>query len=302
MIIVPPNEYSVLPAWVSDYEEEYDLYSKGKKKWMRFLLISGLLLIIVSIVKNFPTFGVNYATHLDILLITSVIIFSYSVLKNYKLKLKPSQFLAGFLYLLGYTIHHNDNPTITNYVHKIDSYLKNVKSILHDVDYSIDQSYYVGTTKSYLDNLNEIIELCNEFAKHHNQYSIAKNDISYQLMNLGKLVRNDEDKVSDKHTNLTQLLIDDLKKDNLKGKAIQISMFGKIKDTASKMINKVPEPLKLISLIIFILVFEIIIIYYFGTKLQISNETLFQTAILGSITSISVIFLIFKNYLSKAKN
>lgn len=306
MVTITTPESSVLPAWVSDYEQEYNLYLNGRKKWIRRASISGTSLIIIYFIRNFVTvseeiFAVDSVIFIDLLLLISGVFFFYSTAKFSNFTFKPSQFLAGFLYILGYTINNNDDPRIINYIQKIDIYLKNVKSILDVVNNSIIRSHYVGTIESYLENLYEIIELCNEFAKHHDQYSIDKSDVSMQLMNLGITVRNDENKVSDKHTNLTQLLINDLKKDNLRGKAIQISIFSKIKNIGLEFINKAPEPIKLISLIIFILIFEIVIIYYFGTKLQISNETLFQTAILGSIASISVIFLICKNYLSKAK-
>lgn len=306
MVTITTPESSVLPAWVSDYEQEYNLYLNGRKKWIRWALISGISLIIINITEISETFAVeifaaDYVIFINLLLLLLALFFFYSLIKFSNIPFKPSQFLAGFLYLLGYTINNNDDPGITNYIQKIDIYLKNIKSVLDVVNNSIIRSQYVGTIESYLDNLYEIIVLCNEFAKHHDQYSIDKSDVSMQLMNLGITVRNDENKVSDKHTNLTQLLIADLKKDNLRGKAIQISMLSKIKNIGSEFINKAPEPTKLISLIIFILIFEIVIIYYFGTKLQISNETLFQTAILGSIASAPVIFLICNNYLSKSK-
>lgn len=306
MVTITTPESSVLPAWVSDYEQEYNLYLNGRKKWILWALISGILLIIIKIAENSVTvvveiIAVDYVIFIDLLLLLLALFFFYSVIKFSSFTFKPSQFLAGFLYLLGYTINNNDDPGITNYIQKIDIYLKNIESILDIVNNSIIRSHYVGTIESYLDNLYEIIELCNEYAKHHDQYSINKSDVSMQLMNLGKIVRNDEDKVSDKHTNLTQLLIADLKKDNLRGKAIKISMFSKIKNIGLEFINKAPEPIKLISLIIFILIFVIVTIYYFGTKLEISSETLFETAILGSITSISGILWIYKNYFGKTK-
>ena len=125
MVTITTPESSVLPAWVSDYEQEYSLYLNGRKKWIRRASISGISLIIIYIIKNSVAFAeeifaVNSVIFIDLLLLISVLFFFYSTAKFSNFTFKPSQFLAGFLYILGYTINNNDDPGIKNYIQKID--------------------------------------------------------------------------------------------------------------------------------------------------------------------------------------
>ena len=114
-----------------------------------------------------------------------------------------------------------------------------------------------------------------------------------QLMELAKSIY--EDKVNiNKHIELTDLLITDLQKENLKGKPIKVSLYDLLKENINKNLIMTPQHVKLpiIAIIIFSVVF--IFIYMIGLGINIEKEQLFLTSATVAMVSIPIVMPMIK--------
>ena len=133
--------------------------------------------------------------------------------------------------------------------------------------------------------------LLNEYSKNYDQYSMNKDDISIQLMNLAKSINVEKENIN-KHIELTNLLIKDLKKDNLHEKPINIPLYDSFKENINKILIMTPQSVKLTITAFFIFIVVFISIYFVGLWINIEKEQLFTTSVTAAILSIPIVMSI----------
>lgn len=282
------DSYTDFPMWVKDYNSEYKKHRNIKKYsiivFYLFLIIAVLLTIFLEI---------NFVQYIIFMTIVFGLFFIISAVKKAKYPFKAYEFLSSVIYETGFLLHKNDDPKPQNYVDKINTLLGNWYFIINKIEDSIFTSFYVINIELFCNKSNKLIMLLNEYSKNHNQYSMNKTDISIQLMRLANSIYGDKENIN-KHIELTDLLITDLQKENLKGKLINISRYDLLKEKIHEILIMTPQYIKLpiTAIIIFSVVF--IFIYIIGLWINIEKEQLFITSATLAMFSIPIVMPMIK--------
>lgn len=282
------DSYTEIPMWVKDYNLEYKKHRNNKKK--STIVFYLLAIIAVTSILFLEIINVQY---IILAAIVFVLFFIISAVKAEKYPFKSYEFLSSFIYETGFLLYKNDDPKPQNYVDKINTLLGNWYFLINKIEDSIFTSFYVINIKSFCNKSNKLIMLLNEYSKNHNQYSMNKTDISMQLIELANSIYGDKENIN-KHIELTDLLIAELQKENLKGKPINISLYDLLKENINKILIMTPQYIKLpiAAIIIFSVVF--ILIYIIGLWINIEKEPLFIASATVAMLSIPIVMPLIK--------
>ncbi len=285
------SNFTNMPTWVEDYNLEYKKYRKAQKNtYVKFLIVIVLLLIFLVFLTIFEF---TYMYYLITIMTTSSLILIMYVLNLIKYKFKSYEFLSSVIYETGFLLYKNDDPKPQIYVEKINTLLENWYLFIDVVEQSIVDSFYVINIRSFCKKLKILIMLLNEYSKNYDQYSINKCDISTQLMELANSIYEEKEDIN-KHIKLTDLLITDLQKENLKGKTINISLYDSFKEKIHKIYITIPLYIKLIITAVFVFSVVFFAIYFMGLWIGIEKEHLFSTSVAAAVMIVSIVVTIIR--------
>lgn len=274
-----------LPSWVSEYDEEYSEKYKKSRIYLRIGL--GFSIIIICYLL-FPLS--EYIESSEILKYVAVIgMFigffvllsgSPTIIDDY------NKYLASMIYFIGHTLEKNSDIQSTMYISRMDNHLKNCDEIINTINGSFRDAMYVKNTSSYIEKLNKLIKLLNEFYINYPKYSIDKADIALQIIQLADLIHDDNGYITDKHINLIDLLSTDLTKNGVMEKTLYIPKTKNIISTCKTIRSEIPYNFKLVTYIALITLGGYKFIYYLALSEGITQDAAFKLAIGGCIAAL----------------
>ena len=279
------NNFTEKPTWVEDYSLECKRHRKALKySQLSFYIIIIFLLIFtifLGIINPNFLFDIRFLFFFTIIIIMFIsVIINIIVLTKYPLKLY--EFLPSVIYEIGFLMQKNDNPKTEIYTEKINTLLGNLYFFIDKIEESIVGSFYAIDIRSYCKKLRTLTLLLNEYSKNYDQYSMDKYDISTQLIELANSIYKEKEDIN-KHTELIDLLIKDIHKENLQGKPIKIPLYDSSIKYITKILIMTPSYMKLAITAIFVLIFVFISIYITGRWINIEKDILFSTSVIAAV-------------------